>query len=288
MGNFTDQNGVFVGSLYVEGTPLTTLSGMEPVTAIEGDFALRTNPQLTDMSSLMNLTDIGGNFALIDSPNLSSLDGVQNLRMMGQSLIVYVMDAVDSLEAFESLEKIGNNLIIEDNMSLKSVGLDSLMVTGSLQAACNESDSVYPTGVDIQSNMNLLDVGLNGIKTVCGSINLIWNYRLESIEFNNLTTIGDRGMLTVAENNNLRRVSGWPELTSVNDSLIITENPSMEEIDGLTALEVVGYKLLLYGNSAALTQITGLNSLETVEECCDVDPSALLDDLPACTTVCPP
>ena len=34
VGNFTDQNGVFAGSLYVEGTPLTTLSGMEPVTTI--------------------------------------------------------------------------------------------------------------------------------------------------------------------------------------------------------------------------------------------------------------
>ena len=85
---FSNDDGVFEGSLFVHNTTLTSLEGMQSVKSITGNFIIRYNHELTSIAALSNLESIGGSL-LFGYNALASLDGLESLSGVGDSFDIF-------------------------------------------------------------------------------------------------------------------------------------------------------------------------------------------------------
>jgi hypothetical protein len=108
------------GSLTIEYTALTSLSGLENITSVGGGLDIYNNDALTTLSGLNNLTSLGGYLWIDSNASLTSLSGLENLTSLGGSLWIE-NTALTSLSGLNNITYVGGSLNIFHNEVLTNL-----------------------------------------------------------------------------------------------------------------------------------------------------------------------
>src|SRR5690606_21363851 len=76
------------GSLFIEDTDISDLSGLNNIETITGDVYITDNQQLTSLNGLTSLETIGGMLYIGFNFNMQDLDGLSSLRTIEGMLSV--------------------------------------------------------------------------------------------------------------------------------------------------------------------------------------------------------
>ncbi len=137
--------------------PITDLSPLNVLTAVDGSLMIQQNPNLTNLNGLENLQTIGDDVFIENNPLLEDIDGLSGLVSVVGELEIYNNAVLTNIDGLSSLTTISSSyLYIELNPLLTNLdGLSSL---------------TYVDGdIDIDNNTSLTDFcGLYNIFIING------------------------------------------------------------------------------------------------------------------------
>jgi len=110
------------------GNPLLeNLEGLENIDTIGGTLHIQYNKLLGNLSGLQNLTSIGGYLQLIGNNGFTNLSGLENLISIGSGLEISGNDGLTNLTGLENATSAGSYILIRLNDELTSLeGLDNI------------------------------------------------------------------------------------------------------------------------------------------------------------------
>ncbi len=229
---------------------LTSLSGLENLTAIGGYLEIKYDDDLTSLSGLENLTSIGGYLAIQYNDNITNIADLENLTSIGEHIIISNNDVLTNLSGLENLTSFEGSLDIEYNYNLRSLtGLENLTSLGG--------------SLDIFNNDSLRSIAvLENLTSIGGSLSIRNNDNLTSLSgLENLTTVG--GFMTIKNSSNLTSIAALENLTSIGRYLVIDNNDMLPNLSGLGNLTTVGEGLEIYSNDN-LTSISDLANITSL------------------------
>lgn len=253
---------------------ITNLNGLNQVLMIGGNLKIYENSELPNLSGLENLTSIGGNLHIEENELLNDITALNNIAPSLSWLHIRFCDNLTSLNGLEGITNIENTLNIQSNPALQSLsGLNNLETVESIYIKDNANllnlsglnliDSINDN-VIISNNASLVNIeGLDSLSFVGGNFT-ITNSSIASLHgLENLISID--GNLQVGENPNLIHLDHFEVLEEIGDALMIFENPSLSNIQGLFSLNSIGSNstgesLSLYSNPL-LNSLSGLDSI---------------------------
>jgi hypothetical protein len=246
LSNLNKKWKVITGELYIDGSYLTSLQGLDSIESL-GGFTLHhySGESLTGLSSLVEIKG-AVNF---DGPCSSMKDftGLDKLESVGGSIrISGEMNDFNALQSFtglNALKKVGGDFILfGDYRSLASFqGLNSLKeVGGSFKLNRGTYTSYY--GFDLIKDCQ----GLNSLERIGGGFSL-------SSSFD--------GMLSFSGLEKLEYIGGTFELNGGTSDYSAFN--SLDSFDGLSALTHIGF-LHLLGGANVFKKLDTLQGLETV------------------------
>jgi hypothetical protein len=112
------------GDVWIIGEDISSLSGLQNITAIGGDLEIGDyskpgiNPLLSNLSGLESLETIGKRLLIWGNESLNDLSGLENLETIGEKLLICWNDSLRDLSALKSLAYIGTDLGIYNNEQL--------------------------------------------------------------------------------------------------------------------------------------------------------------------------
>ncbi len=120
------------GDLIVrDSDTLSSLDGLQSVTAIGGQLRISNNGSLANLHGLAGLKSIGGRLRIDGNDSLVDFEGLQGLESIPEDLRVSNNDNLVSLRGLDGLEFIGNQVLIRNNASLESLeGLEHVESIG--------------------------------------------------------------------------------------------------------------------------------------------------------------
>jgi hypothetical protein len=139
------------GDVYIEGSEISNLNGLNVLSAIGGSLGISWNESLQNLTGLEGLTHIGGNFVLNAIGNLQDLTGLENLTSIGGHLQFGSIGtgssggtSLVSLAGLEGLDSIGGGVVMVANGQLTDISaLDGLTYLGGyLSIFLNQSLAV--------------------------------------------------------------------------------------------------------------------------------------------------
>lgn len=127
-----------VGALFVQDCEnLTSLSGLEKLTSINGDVSFYNNPALASLFGLENLELIGGGLD-IENSGLTTLSGLNNLASIGNGLGLYENTVLTSLSGLENLKSVKGSVGLSGNVMLRDYcAISSMEFEGGFSASDN-------------------------------------------------------------------------------------------------------------------------------------------------------
>ncbi|TGE18912.1 hypothetical protein [Hymenobacter elongatus] len=189
-----------------------------------------------DLSPLAFITEVAGAVSLVMN-DLPTIQGLANINTIGGGLYIQNATSLGSVGVggFSSLRSIGQDLIIINNTSLTNIA-----GFAQLQSA---------RSVTISQNSELGNVtGLNALSRT-GALSITQCPKLRTITgLNNLVTV--QGIPTV------------PPTQLPEPVVAISDNPSLEQLTGLTSLATAGN--LTIGTNPALKELAGFNNLRSL------------------------
>jgi len=240
---------------------LTTLDGLNNLTSIVGNVNINSNGALTNLNWLNKLTSVGGNLFISGNYSLTNIDGQSKLISIGGSLYITTNNKLTNLDGLSKITSVGGNLFISGNYSLTNIDELSKLISidGSLD-------------VSINNKLTNLD-GLSRLNSVNGHLNISSNYSLTNIDgLSNITSISKN--LTIRKNNALLNLDGLNKLTSVGGNLNISTNNALTDCCGIQEIlstpgAIVG-QINIYGNPSECS-----SKEEVMESSCGIKISIL-------------
>lgn len=248
---FFGGNLVAVGSLILSNNEsLYRFTGLDTLTAA-GEVYVTGNPAMWSLGGFYGLR-AADRLSLVQNPLINHLEGLGNLAAVGY-LTIMEMDGLTSLNGLWSLQAAGS-IYIAENMNLTS-----------LEGLRNVMDVSY---IHIESNPALQD--LFGLATLLTSptypprLILLNNASLQDI--NTFENLGSMNQILIRGNPSLRELDDFPNLTRIEDSLVLDGNTGLESILGLSRLEWVGYGVRIQNNPALATCHGLLRALDYIDD----------------------
>ncbi|MCO5255288.1 MAG: hypothetical protein M9926_00900 [Lentimicrobium sp.] len=102
---------------------LPSLTGLENLDSIGGDFVTGCTNLITDLEALGNLSYIGGDIDINWHPNLVSLHGLENLNHLGGGITLSNNVILTDLSPLESITTLNGSLFISCVHSLVNSGM---------------------------------------------------------------------------------------------------------------------------------------------------------------------
>lgn len=173
--SITNLNGLSVltsigGNLFISGTSLTNLTGLDNISIIGKSFSIMTCSSLTTLSGMENLTSIGENFYIDNNALLNNLTALHGLNFIGGDLVVSFNPSLVSLTGLEELTSIGGYFSIYQNGLINNlVGLNSLTSIGEY------------INISVSNSLTSL-AGLENLTIIGGSFRIHHNDALISLE----------------------------------------------------------------------------------------------------------
>jgi hypothetical protein len=263
--------------LFIESNAtLPNLDGLNSLTKIgektsasagyNSDLVVRSNPSLVNIDGLGGVTAITGSLIVEANSVLADIDGLGGVTRLLGSLMISNSPALTNLDGLSSITRIGGDLWISNNSNLTSLaGLSSLTYVG---AGGGPFPGLHINGNDKLANLN----GLDRLSAIGGMMMISNNAKLANLDgLSLLASIGNRSpsyheSLIISKNPALISVKGLISLSSLTGELVIENNASLPNLDGLDSLKTIygdPGNLIVRGN-ASLTNIKGLSSLTSV------------------------
>ena len=288
--------------------PLVNLNGLSGLQTVGGMVLIVNFQNLESVQGISSLQSVGGNFLIQNNNNvtftsilLPNLEFVGNFNIRNNSNLTTILCA--------NLERTGSRFQLVANVNLLSANFPALEVVGESLSTSAQIDTGY---FEINQCSNLLNTDFSSLTTIKGAVDIIQNSNLQSLGFQNLTSVlrsirinanpilatlegleltgnvtsfsligsnvsnlntlsevtsvgsGTTGDLIISDNPLLSDILGLSAITSINRNLEITNNDNLLNLNGLNALEIINYGYLSIMDNALLTQINGLQNLSSV------------------------
>ncbi len=245
------------GNLAIQ-SDLTSLSGLENLTSIDGALHLEHNAGLTSLAGLDHLTSVGGDLGISYNAALTSLIGLEKITSLDGDLYIANNNALTGLSGLDNLISVGGGLDVSFNGDLNSLaGLEKLTsVSGQLTISSNSSlpslagleELTTVHGLMIYNNSVLASLSaLDSLSLVSGNLQILANDLLSSLAgLEGIISVG--GQMAINGNTKLTNLSGLENLTSVG-SIGISGNDALTNLSSLYNLTSVGGSLGILGNS---------------------------------------
>lgn len=278
---------------------LLNLDGLSGLTSVDGRLMISRNEMLGNIDGLSSLTSVGGGLSISDT-SLTNLDALGALTSVsGSSLTISSNALLTDVSGLASLENLDTQLSIASNEILPHLdGLSNLVTVGGLEIFSNDAlvnvnglSSLTSIGefIRVWNNESLTNLdGLSGLLVVNGdisSLSIMRNASLSSlVGLSSITSVTND--VVIIENTSLGNVDGLSTLANVDGSLRIQGDP-LQNLNGLSGLVSVGGNLEIY-RSDLLTSIDGLSSLVSIGGDLFIHENAILtsvDGLAALTSV---
>jgi hypothetical protein len=309
-GDITNLNGLnvityiggdlFIGTYeYGGNSVLTSLSGLEGLTSVDGRVAIFQNPVLTSLTGLENLTSVGHDLVIYSNP-LNSLAGLANLTSVGSGLSIGRNYELTSLTGLDNLSSIGGSISISENDALISLtGLDNIdaasiddlsifdnssLSSCAVQSICNYLSS--PNGVISVFN-NLIGCSTPpeiasgcGIALPClpyGDYHFNTQTEIDNFQINYSECNYLMGNVEI-DGNDIANLIGLEGVTFIGSNLFIMHCYALNSLEGLSSLTSVGGDLFIEVNDS-LISLEGLDSLHYVGRDLYIGVNDLLTDL---------
>lgn len=267
---------------------LTGLIELGNVTYIGGWLSVHYNDLLTNLRGLENVTSIGGGVQISSGDTMTSLTGLEGLTSIGEGLKISNNPALTSLSALENVTSIGGDLVIYNNIALTSLmGLDNIDASSIINLYIYENNTL--STCEVQSVCDYLvspngTVGIHGnaigcnnpseVANACGftlSCLPYGNYYFFSqadidnfqIHYPNCTELEGSVQIGQYDGSDITNLNGLNVVTSIEESLYITNNPALTSLLGLDNLTSIGNRLYIVNNNA-LTSLSGLDNLTSI------------------------
>lgn len=245
-------------------------------TEINGSIHFDTAANLngpTNTEGLRNITRINGNIYFPEhSYVMPDLDGFRNLTYVGGNIYI-AGTTLGSISGFSNLQHVGGNLQITGNYINDFSPLNNIThIGGSLKL-------VNHTGYCLQSNLQLQVTeipgdleyyflgqgdsdftGISSITHVGGNVSIGGENMTDLSGLESLESIG--GRLSLSDNYTLQSLEGIDSLESLG-SLTLSNNPVLSDISQLQQITNLNQGLYISGSSA-LTSLNGLHNLTAV------------------------
>jgi hypothetical protein len=237
------------GNVTISGGDITNLTGINIITAINGDVDITGNSNLKNLSGLDNLNFIGGHLAIYWNGALTSLAGLENLDSTADFIRIQANPHLNNLAGLEGLISIGGFFEIRGNDTLANLtGLDNLT---------SIAESLVIASTTALTNLN----GLYNLTSVGGNLEIFWNEALNSLMgLEGLTTVSYG--LFIKSNNTLTSLIGLDNLTSIGSYLSVESNNGLTSLSGLENLTSIGDYLKIYDNGV-LTSLSGIDNIDS-------------------------
>jgi len=254
-------------------TELQTLDGLNSLTGIGEDLTIWFNSGLKNVDGLERLEVVGGTIKIDNNPSVFSISGFSALQLVEGDLYINYCHSLVTIDGFNALQSVDGRIGIGADSALTSIsGFEALTAAGGISIDNPFLDKV--TGLN-----NVVDIGELGL--------VVWG-SCDSLSLDNLETVMGRLDLQAAPLTNLtgcnkvKQVGGdlwlrtsmtnlpdFEELKSVAGRIVIDSRASLEVLDGFNKLESIGIGVSQWGfeifEHDKLTEVTGFNSLETIE-----------------------
>ncbi|HPF10573.1 MAG TPA: hypothetical protein PKW08_04635 [Flavobacteriaceae bacterium] len=235
---------------------LQSLSGLGLTEFGPGIFRIYDCDALTSLEGLENLTEASGTFDIGNNENLASLDGfnissVTEFYQLG--ITIQVNPNLTNIEAMQSLgSELTGHLFFHANQSLQS--LEGLHLLTSVSQ-----------GITLEANNALTN--LHGLRSLTNTPNLIIydNQSLNSIsDLSNFT----QGGVNLLSNDSLLSLDGLQNLSSPTYFIMI-ECDAITSLDGLQIIQInghypSGFDSLFISYNASLSNLDALASIEYI------------------------
>jgi hypothetical protein len=282
---------------------LASLNGLQNITLAAGDpnyinsgVYIGYNNSLTSLDGLQGIVTLIGqqdHITITNNANLSSLQGLNNLDKV-RKLQITNNPSLTSLEGLEGLTKV-EKLDILNNSALTTLnGLQNQLTIAQIYVYPNNTFaklqiknntalpfcSIAPICLYLSGN-GFSDIANNS--NVCNSVQLILDncplcplpgdltftsqQQLNDFILNYPSCTEINGNLTIGSldgNTDITSLTALQNITSVNGNLLIINNPLLENLNGLNALETVVGDVTLGTGNAILNSITSLANLESI------------------------
>jgi len=238
------------GEVRISSSTITSLSGLNNLTTIEGSLNISENENLADISALKNVTLIGGSITIANNTKLKQLLGLEGVKEINGILVVQKNNALQHFSSLNNLSSISGGLSIHSNPNLTHFsGLGNLKSVGNF--------------IHIYQNENLTDMSdLKNLNSVGGDLSFYGNNAIMNLTgLEGIINIG--GNLEVTNNELLTDIQGLKNLKSVGENLVIMDNKSLVDLLGLTNLSTIGKNLKIESNRA-IVSLAGLENLESI------------------------
>ncbi len=229
-----------VHGIFIYGSTLIDLTGLEGLTSIDGDVTI-SGSTLTSFTGLDNVTLVDGWLQLYNS-DVTSLDGWGGLTTISEELWLETADVLTSFVGLDALATVGGSITVKNS--------DDLVDFGGLGNLTSIGDDIT-----LQGNADLVDfTGLDNLTSIGGDIYCQSCSSLSSFNgLNALTTVGGRIYLTSC--GGVGSYAGLWSLTTVGGSV---DAGSSVHLTGLENLVSVG------GSIEGRGDLTPLSNLESV------------------------
>ncbi|NKB69718.1 MAG: hypothetical protein GKR89_21825 [Candidatus Latescibacteria bacterium] len=122
------------GSLWIKGTILENLQGLEGLKRVGWGLYIQENRALKNLQGLENLSKIGGQLHVEENPALRDLTGLEQVQRVGGDLTLQANARLEQVDALARLAHIEGRLSLSNNTRLFHIdGLAALeVITGNL------------------------------------------------------------------------------------------------------------------------------------------------------------
>lgn len=223
------------GTLWIYGTLLGHIDGLETLRTVGGDLWVKFNDELTDMSGLAGLESVAGDIiieknAKLVNPSLPAL-------VEAGGLAVFDNLGFDGSVVFSALEDVDGKLYLSDTGP--SLSFPSLRRAGAVQVAfAGPEELSFPRLEAVHGHLDLIDVPETRVLSApalwrADGMTIRGNSTLETLAVGALTTV-ERDV-TIETNPALTGLDDLKLTSGVRD-LRIRTNESLSTISGLRGL----------------------------------------------------
>ncbi len=212
------------------------------------DVTILTQSQVDTWDS--SITVISGNVK-ITGDFITNLDGLSGLTTIQGRLDIENANALINLDGLIGLKSV-NNLLIRNNQLLENIdGLSELSDVSSY--------------IIIEENQSLLNIdGLVGITTLNERLRIDSNASLINLDGTSAISKASNATIEISNNPSLQNLNGLMSLSSDFHSILIDNNDALENIEGLSGLTTLLGGLTIKNNDE-LQNIDGLRNLTDIQ-----------------------
>lgn len=250
-----------------EGT-ITNLDSLYHLTTITSSLEIYSNDSLKSITGLSNITSIGGSLRIFDNLSLESLAGLDSISVVPWNLDLARNGSLENFHGLDGIDSIGNSLVIGGHANLLDLsGLEGI--------------KAVPDHVRISQNNKLESLsGLDSLTSIGAYLQITQNPALQNLQgLGKLSSI--EGELRIKENTSLKTLHGLGPVREM-DHVLISENDSLQSLEGLDSLTLVTRSLAISENPL-LPNLKGLEQLSEVEEGLGITENQLLEEVDALT-----